>query len=89
MADQERADKEQEDSVDPMQRAHDKENKKLWQKYMDRGNESRRLYAIYLKEAKEENEWTTHKDEEDKETEEDKEDNEEEEEEQYKEEATD
>jgi hypothetical protein len=36
--------------------AHDKENKKLWQKYMDRGNESRRLYAIYLKEvAKEEN----------------------------------
>ena len=36
--------------------AHDKENKKLWQKYMDRGNESRRLYAIYLKEAKEENE---------------------------------
>ena len=35
--------------------AHDKENKKLWQKYMDRGNESRRLYAIYLKAVKEEN----------------------------------
>ena len=36
--------------------AHDKENKKLWQKYMDRGNESRRLYAIYRKAAaKEEN----------------------------------
>jgi hypothetical protein len=30
---------------------HDKENKKLWKKYMDRGNESRRLYSIYLKSA--------------------------------------
>lgn len=30
--------------------AHDKENKKLWEKFMELSNESRQLYAIYLRE---------------------------------------
>jgi hypothetical protein len=30
--------------------SHDKENKKLWEKFMELSNESRRLYAIYLRE---------------------------------------